>query len=56
MDYASLAKRIKEWGVELGFQAVGVADIGVCNADRLKAQLPSPALDASGKRFVIHGA
>jgi len=33
MDYASLAKRIKEWGVELGFQAVGVADADLSAAE-----------------------
>jgi len=26
MDYAALAARIKQWGVELGFQAVGIAN------------------------------
>jgi epoxyqueuosine reductase len=26
MDYAALARRIKAWGAELGFQAVGIAD------------------------------
>lgn len=25
-DYASLAGRIKDWGLELGFQQVGIAD------------------------------
>ena len=33
MDYAALAKQIKEWGVELGFQAVGVADANLSAAE-----------------------
>jgi len=33
MDYASLAQRIKDWGAELGFQAVGVADADLSAAE-----------------------
>ena len=33
MDYASLAQRIKDWGAELGFQAVGVADAELSAAE-----------------------
>jgi epoxyqueuosine reductase len=36
MDYAALAARIKDWGRELGFQAVGIADTDLAAAeDRL---------------------
>ena len=33
MDYASLAARIKRWGAELGFQAVGIADADLSAAE-----------------------
>ena len=33
MDYASLAGRIKQWGAELGFQAVGIADADLSAAE-----------------------
>jgi len=33
MDYAALAQRIKSWGLELGFQAVGVADADLSGAE-----------------------
>ena len=33
MDYASLAERIKGWGAELGFQAVGIADADLSAAE-----------------------
>jgi epoxyqueuosine reductase len=33
MDYAALAARIKEWGVELGFRAVGIADADLSAAE-----------------------
>jgi epoxyqueuosine reductase len=33
MDYAALAQRIKHWGMELGFQAVGIADADVSSAE-----------------------
>ena len=33
MDYAALAARIKEWGRALGFQAVGISDINLANAE-----------------------
>lgn len=33
MDYALLASRIKRWGAELGFQAVGVADADLSAAE-----------------------
>ena len=33
MDYAGLATRIKHWGVELGFQAVGIADADLSAAE-----------------------
>ena len=33
MDYAALARRIKDWGVELGFQAVGIADADLSAAE-----------------------
>jgi len=32
-DYAALAQRIKAWGLELGFQAVGVADADLSAAE-----------------------
>jgi epoxyqueuosine reductase len=32
-DYSELAARIKEWGKELGFQAVGISDIRLDNAE-----------------------
>src|ERR1043165_2690796 len=33
MDYFSLAKSIKAWGVELGFQAVGIAEADLSAAE-----------------------
>src|SRR5687767_1818333 len=33
MDYVSLAARIKGWGAELGFQAVGIADADLSAAE-----------------------
>ena len=33
MDYAALAARIKHWGGELGFQAVGIADTDLAAAE-----------------------
>jgi epoxyqueuosine reductase len=33
MDYAHLARRIKAWGAELGFQAVGIADADLSAAE-----------------------
>ena len=33
MDYAALARRIKDWGRELGFQAVGIADADLSAAE-----------------------
>jgi len=33
MDYAALARRIKAWGTELGFQAVGIADADLSAAE-----------------------
>jgi epoxyqueuosine reductase len=33
MDYAALARDIKAWGVELGFQAVGIADADLSAAE-----------------------
>ena len=33
MDYAALAQRIKAWGLELGFQAVGIADADLSAAE-----------------------
>jgi epoxyqueuosine reductase len=33
MDFASLAARIKQWGSELGFQAVGIADADLSAAE-----------------------
>ncbi len=33
MDYAALAQRIKDWGRELGFQAVGIADADLSAAE-----------------------
>ena len=40
MDYAALASRIKQWGLELGFQAVGISDTELGDAEnRLGAWL-----------------
>jgi epoxyqueuosine reductase len=40
MDYPALAARIKQWGAELGFQAVGIADTDLAAAEnRLGAWL-----------------
>jgi len=33
MDYAALAQRIRTWGAELGFQAVGIADADLSAAE-----------------------
>jgi epoxyqueuosine reductase len=33
MDYAALARSIKAWGGELGFQAVGIADADLSAAE-----------------------
>src|SRR3970282_2608250 len=33
MDYAALAQRIRQWGLELGFQAIGVADADLASCE-----------------------
>jgi epoxyqueuosine reductase len=33
MDYAALAERIRQWGLELGFQALGIADADLSAAE-----------------------
>src|SRR5207253_6623295 len=33
MDYAALATRVRDWGRELGFQAVGIADADLSAAE-----------------------
>ena len=33
MDYTALAPRIKTWGLELGFQAVGIGDADLSAAE-----------------------
>jgi len=33
MDYGALAQRIREWGLELGFQAIGIADADLSAAE-----------------------
>ena len=33
MDHAALARNIKTWGIELGFQAVGIADADLSAAE-----------------------
>ena len=33
MDYRALAARIRQWGAELGFQAVGIADTDLADAE-----------------------
>src|SRR5438067_2870518 len=33
MDYTRLAERIRQWGLELGFQAVGIADADLSAAE-----------------------
>lgn len=33
MDFAALTQRIKQWGIELGFQAVGIADADLSAAE-----------------------
>ena len=33
MDYAAIAQRIKDWGLELGFQAVGIAHADLSSAE-----------------------
>ncbi len=33
MDYAALANRVRDWGHELGFQAVGIADADIAAAE-----------------------
>ncbi|HYD56882.1 MAG TPA: QueG-associated DUF1730 domain-containing protein, partial [Burkholderiales bacterium] len=33
MDYAALAQRIKQWGAELGFGGVGIADADLAAAE-----------------------
>ncbi|MGA8005706.1 MAG: tRNA epoxyqueuosine(34) reductase QueG, partial [Burkholderiales bacterium] len=38
MDYSALAAKIKRWGGELGFQAVGIADIDLAAAEGRLAQ------------------
>src|SRR5947209_8063423 len=33
MDYGALTQRIREWGLELGFQAIGIADADLSAAE-----------------------
>jgi epoxyqueuosine reductase len=56
MDYAALAARIKRWGAELGFQAVGIADADLSAAEPRLAEWLQRGWHGEMDYMVRHGA
>ena len=56
MDYASLAARIKRWGAELGFQAVGIADADLSAAEPRLAEWLQRGWHGEMDYMARHGA
>jgi epoxyqueuosine reductase len=56
MDHASLAKRIKQWGAELGFQAVGIAAADLSAAEPRLLEWLSKGWHGEMEYMARHGA
>ena len=56
MDYTSLAARIKHWGAELGFQAVGIADADLSAAEPRLAEWLQRGWHGEMDYMARHGA
>lgn len=56
MDYAALAERIKAWGKELGFQAVGIADADASAAEPRLLEWLSRGWHGEMEYMARHGA
>ena len=56
MDYAALAPRIKSWGLELGFQAVGIADADLSAAEPRLLQWLGQGWHGEMEYMARHGA
>ncbi len=56
MDYTALAIKIKEWGKELGFQAVGIADINLHAAEEHLLEWLAQGFHGEMDYMAKHGA
>src|SRR5512146_2597433 len=56
IDYALLARNIKVWGRELGFQAVGIADTDLAAAEGRLADWLAAGLHGEMHYMARHGA
>ncbi|HEX5478012.1 MAG TPA: tRNA epoxyqueuosine(34) reductase QueG [Burkholderiales bacterium] len=56
MDYAALARQIKHWGRELGFQAVGIADADLSAAEPRLLEWLSRGWHGEMEYMARHGA
>ena len=56
MDYAALAERIRQWGRELGFQAVGIADGDLSAAEPRLLEWLSAGRHGEMEYMARHGA
>jgi epoxyqueuosine reductase len=56
VDYIALATKIKEWGRELGFQAVGIADINLHDAEKRLLEWLAQGFHGEMDYMAKHGA
>ncbi len=56
MDYTALATKIKEWGKEFGFQAVGIADIKLHDAEERLLEWLAQGFHGEMDYMAKHGA
>lgn len=56
MDYAALAERIRRWGAELGFQAIGIADADLSAAEGRLAEWLALGWHGEMDYMARHGA
>ncbi|MCE9551732.1 MAG: DUF1730 domain-containing protein, partial [Betaproteobacteria bacterium] len=56
VDYTALATKIKEWGKELGFQAVGIADINLHDAEERLLEWLAQGFHGEMDYMAKHGA
>jgi len=56
MDYERLAERIRQWGLELGFQAVGIADADLSAAEPRLLDWLAQGRHGEMEYMVRHGA
>ncbi len=56
MDYGALAARIKAWGTELGFQAVGIADTDLAAAENRLGEWLGKGWHGEMEYMARHGA